>query len=67
MFLLKLHGTDHKRHAMIRELQTDSITGEMIHIDFQRILMDQKVKVLVPIELEGEPRGSRPKAGCSTS
>ena len=42
---------------LIRELQTDSLTGEMIHIDFQRILMDQKVKVQVPIELHGEAAG----------
>ncbi len=63
VFLLKLHGTDQKRHAMIRELQTDSITGEMIHIDFQRILMDQKVKIQVPIELEGEPEGVKTEGG----
>ncbi len=63
VFLLQLHGTDKKRHAMIRELQTDALTGEMIHIDFQRILMDQKVKVLVHIELEGEAQGVRTEGG----
>ena len=63
VFLLKLHGTAKKRHAMIRELQTDSLTGEMIHIDFQRILMDQAVRVQVPIELEGEPYGVKTEGG----
>ena len=63
VFLLQLHGTDKKRHAMIRELQTDSLTGEMIHIDFQRILMDQKVRVMVPIELEGEAEGVKTEGG----
>ncbi len=63
VFLLQLHGTDQKRHAMIRELQTDSITGEMIHIDFQRILMDQAVRVQVPIELEGEAEGTKTEGG----
>ncbi len=63
VFLLQLHGTDQKRHAMIRELQTDSITGEMIHIDFQRILMDQAVRVRVPIELEGEAEGTKTEGG----
>ncbi len=63
VFLLKLHGTDKKRHAMIRELQSDSLTGEMIHIDFQRILMDQKVKVQVPIELAGEAEGVKTDGG----
>ncbi len=63
VFLLKLHGTDQKRHAMIRELQTDSLTGAMIHIDFQRILLDQKVKIMVPIELEGEAEGVKTDGG----
>ncbi len=63
IFLLKLHGTDEERHAMIRELQTDSITGEMIHIDFQRILLDQKVRVMVPIELTGEAVGVKTDGG----
>ncbi len=63
VFLLQLHGTDKKRHAMIRELQTDALTGEMIHIDFQRILMDQKVKIMVPIELDGEAEGVKTEGG----
>ena len=63
VFLLQLHGTEQQRHAMIRELQTDSITGEMIHIDFQRILMDQKVRVQVPIELRGEAIGVKNEGG----
>ena len=63
VFLLKLHGSDQERHAMIRELQTDSITGEMIHIDFQRIVMDQKVRVAVPIVLHGEAEGVKNEAG----
>ena len=63
VFLLQLHGTDKKRHARIRELQTDALTGSMIHIDFQRILMDQKVKVMVPIELEGEAEGVKTEGG----
>ncbi len=63
VFLLKLHGGDKQRHAMIRELQTDSVTGEMIHIDFQRILMDQQIKVMVPIELSGEAEGVKTEGG----
>ena len=63
VFLLKLHGTDQERHAMIRELQTDAITGAMIHIDFQRILLDQKVRVAVPIELQGQALGVKTEGG----
>ncbi len=65
IFLLQLHGTDEKRHAMIRELQTDALTGQMIHIDFQRIDLDKKVQVEVPIELEGEAAGVRTEGGLA--
>ena len=63
VFQLQLHGTDQKRHAMIRELQTDALTGEMIHLDFQRIDLDKKVQVEVPIELTGESEGVRLEGG----
>jgi large subunit ribosomal protein L25 len=63
VFLLKLAGTDQSRHTMIRELQTDAITGEMIHIDFLRILLDQKVRVMVPVKLEGEAPGVKTDGG----
>ncbi len=63
VFLLQLHGTDQKRHAMIRELQTDSITGQKIHIDFQRIDLAEKVRVVVPIEILGVPEGVKTDGG----
>ena len=63
VFLLKLADSDKSRHTMIRELQTDAITGAMIHIDFQRILLDQAVHVTVPIELHGEAYGVKTESG----
>ena len=48
---------------MIRELQSDSITGEMIHIDFQRVKMDQAVKVFVAIEIQGVAEGVKTDGG----
>ncbi len=57
VFLLKLAGTEKSRHTMIRELQVDVIRGEPIHVDFQRILLDQVVKVAIPVEIRGEAHG----------
>ena len=42
VFLLKLAGTGDSRHTMIREMQQDPVTGELIHVDFYRILLDRK-------------------------
>jgi large subunit ribosomal protein L25 len=63
VFLLALAGTDKSRHTMIRDLQVDTLTGEMIHIDFQRVLLDQAVRVNVPIEVIGEAVGVRNEGG----
>ncbi|MCH9647943.1 MAG: 50S ribosomal protein L25 [Deltaproteobacteria bacterium] len=57
IFLLKV-GKD-ERHAMIREMQVDPMRGQIEHIDFQRIVMTEKIQVDVPIELEGTPVGVR--------
>ncbi len=61
IFLLKLG--DKERHAMIRHMQTDPVSRQVIHIDFQRVQMDQKVRVLVPIELMGTAYGVKVEGG----
>jgi large subunit ribosomal protein L25 len=63
IFLLQLAGTGKSRHTMIRDMQVDPVTGEMIHIDFLRVLMDQVVRVTVPVELQGNPIGVRQEDG----
>lgn len=63
VFLLKMAGTDQSRHTMIRELQQDSITGKLIHIDFLRVQMDQNVKAMVPIEVHGVAEGVKNEGG----
>jgi large subunit ribosomal protein L25 len=61
LFLLKLGDKD--RHAMIRHMQIDPLSRRVIHIDFQRVLMDQKVRVAVPIELVGTAFGVKTEGG----
>src|SRR3954468_510995 len=61
IFLLKLG--DKERHAMIRHTQVDPLSRQVIHIDFQRVLLDQKVRVAVPVELVGTPVGVKTDGG----
>ena len=61
IFLLKLG--DKERHAMIRHMQIDPLSRQVIHIDFQRVLMDQKVRVAVPVELVGTAYGVKVEGG----
>src|SRR5688572_11571401 len=57
VFLLKMAGTDQQRHAMIKEITIDPISRKMTHIDFVRVLMDEKVKVTIPVHLNGTAIG----------
>ncbi len=63
VFLLQLEGTDRTRHTMIRDLQWNPLTGALVHIDFQRVKMDQEVQVAVPIALTGTPEGVKTEGG----
>lgn len=63
VFLLKLSGTDRSRHTMVREVEIDPVSRQIIHIDFQRVLMTEKVKVTVGIELTGTPLGVKNEGG----
>lgn len=63
IFLLKLTGTEQTRHAMVRDLQVDPLTNEISHLDFQRIAMDEKLRVHVRIELVGIPYGVKTESG----
>jgi large subunit ribosomal protein L25 len=61
IFLLKLG--DKERHAMIRHTDVDPLSRHVIHIDFQRVLMDQKIRVAVPVELTGTAVGVKVEGG----
>jgi large subunit ribosomal protein L25 len=63
IFLLKLADSGQERHAMIHDMQIDPLTRQIVHIDFQRILMTEKVKVQVPIELVGTAYGVKTEGG----
>jgi large subunit ribosomal protein L25 len=57
VFLLKMAGTDQQRHAMIKEITIDPISRRMKHIDFVRVVMDEQIKVTVPVHINGMAAG----------
>jgi len=42
------------RNVMVREIQRDPLTGELLHVDFYQVRMTEKIKVEVPIVPVGE-------------
>jgi len=64
IFLLKLADSGgQERHAMIRDLQLDPLSRQVVHVDFQRILMTERIRVQVPIELVGTAHGVKVEGG----
>ncbi len=63
VFLLKLSDTGKERHAMIRDMQVHPITREIVHLDFMRVLMTEKVRVQVAVELAGTAYGVKVEGG----
>lgn len=57
IFLLKMAGTDQQRHAMIKDIQIDPVSRKMTHIDFVRVVMDEVVRVTVPVHVVGTAIG----------
>jgi large subunit ribosomal protein L25 len=61
IFDLALDGA--KSKAMIVDWQYEPIKGKLLHIDVKRIAMDQKLAVMVPIQLKGEAAGVKQQGG----
>jgi large subunit ribosomal protein L25 len=49
--------------AMIVDWQFEPIKGRLLHVDLQRIAMDKKLTVTVPIVLKGEAEGVKTQGG----
>jgi large subunit ribosomal protein L25 len=55
LFDLALDGKSEK--VLIKEVQYDHLGIEVIHVDFARVSLDEKVTLTVSIEIKGEPKG----------
>jgi large subunit ribosomal protein L25 len=56
--LVELQGAV-SESALIRDLQWDTYGTGVLHIDFARVSADEKVKVIVQIEIRGQAAGVR--------
>lgn len=55
LFDLALDGKSEK--VLVKEVQYDHLGLEVIHVDFARVSLDEKVELTVPLELKGTPKG----------
>lgn len=59
---LKFEGEGDTR-VLVRDYQVDPVTQKPLHVDFYRIAMDKKLRVTVPVQLKGEPKGVKAQGG----
>ncbi len=57
IFDIAVDGGKKARPAMIKEMQTDPVSHDILHIDFYEVKMDRKVKVMVPVNVAGKSVG----------
>ena len=55
LFDLAIDGKNEK--VLVKEVQYDHLGLEVLHVDFARVSLDERVEVTVPLELKGEPKG----------
>jgi large subunit ribosomal protein L25 len=45
-------------NVLVKEVQYDYLGTDPMHVDFARVSLDERVKVTVPVELRGTPKGA---------
>lgn len=50
-------------NAIIRDVQRHPASGRILHVDLQRISLDEKIRVEVHIEVQGTPAGVKEQGG----
>jgi large subunit ribosomal protein L25 len=54
---LEVAGEKSNRTALVQEVQHSPVSGDILHIDFHAISMDETIQAEVPLEATGIPNG----------
>jgi large subunit ribosomal protein L25 len=57
LFELQLDGA--VENVLIKDVQYDALGIEVLHVDFTRVDLNERVTVTVAVELKGEPKGEK--------
>jgi large subunit ribosomal protein L25 len=55
LFALMVGGKS--ENVLVKDVQYDHLGLEVLHVDFARVDLNERVEVTVPLELKGEPKG----------
>lgn len=54
LIALKIDGSKAPRNVLVREVQRNALSGELLHVDFYQVRMTEKIKADIPLVLIGE-------------
>lgn len=61
--LITLEVDDKKRNVLIHDVARDPLSGQILHVDFYQVRMDEKIKAKVPLNFIGESLAVKAEAG----
>ena len=61
--IFKVSFNSESRDTMIKELQIDPVTDEILHVDFFQVAMDKAIRISVPVVPLGEAVGVKTEGG----
>jgi large subunit ribosomal protein L25 len=56
-------STAWQQPALVKTLQHDPVDGRVIHVDFQAIVLTERIRVKIPVVLKGESAGVKQEGG----
>jgi large subunit ribosomal protein L25 len=60
---IKIDGADEPEAALLRDVQRDVITGDLLHVDFYRVMMTETITTEIPLLTTGESPVAEQKEG----
>jgi large subunit ribosomal protein L25 len=60
---LNVEGEKTARRAILQDVQHHPVSGEVLHVDFLRVVMDEEITSTVPVEAVGEASGVKTQGG----
>ena len=62
IFNLRVNGAE-PTPVMVVDQQIDPLKGSLLHADFKRIDLTRRLRVVVPVHVQGEPKGVKQQSG----
>ncbi len=60
---LDVEGERTARQAIVQDIQHHPVSGEVLHVDFMRVMMNEEITSTVPVESSGESVGVKSQGG----